>query len=783
MKKELLLAKSNIRKGKGITVGLILLIILAAAFFNLVLVIFNDVNKNVNKCAERLNTEDVNIQIAGDISSITDEYIESIINKNNVKDYELLRANIFYAVVTKYGDGEVTPNIVFEKKDSALNARIGKSEIVEEDNSISGIFIYLPYQYHTGGKFNLGDEFKVTILGKEYTFKIKGFINNITMGSYNTGDLLMIVDDDTYNDILVKNNNTYNYLRIKTKVNENVNKAVFGNDFLKTITSKDNTLSVYSGVIDDYIFGRTFIALIIGVSFLAFSLIILVIVFLMLSNSISNYIKENIETIGAIKAIGFTSKNIKVSFMLQFAILSVIGTILGLGLSYLMIPFITGIITTQVGIPYNVVFNPVVAVTTIVTLIAIIIISVLFFTRKTKKIEPITALRDGISTHNFKKNKIPIETSKLPININLAIKTMFINMKQNIITFIVVFFLVFNGVISLIMMQNFSIKPKISLLTFELCDGAIFTDEDKDKEVFEYIKSLDHVKNVRLISNESVEADNTTLSAYILNNDCSLKNIDVCYKGRLPQYNNEVALSGKYCENYNHSIGDEIEIGVGNQKAKYIITGFIQTTNNNGQEAVIREDGAHQIFKKDFKKLYYFDVDEGTNIDDCLDNIKNRFGDKIGSTVNFQKVIDGSITIFKTISNMMVVAMIAIGVLIILLVLYLLIKTLINNKRKEYGILKAIGYTSKDVILQNAISFMPSIILSVIISCFISSKIANPYLTMMMSSFGIMKATFEVPVTYVAVMGVGFIVISFLFAVLLSRKIRKIEAYNLLRGE
>ena len=394
MKKELLLAKSNIRKGKGITVGLILLIILAAAFFNLVLVIFNDVNKNVNKCAERLNTEDVNIQIAGDISSITDEYIESIINKNNVKDYELLRANIFYAVVTKYGDGEVTPNIVFEKKDSALNARIGKSEIVEEDNSISGIFIYLPYQYHTGGKFNLGDEFKVTILGKEYTFKIKGFINNITMGSYNTGDLLMIVDDDTYNDILVKNNNTYNYLRIKTKVNENVNKAVFGNDFLKTITSKDNTLSVYSGVIDDYIFGRTFIALIIGVSFLAFSLIILVIVFLMLSNSISNYIKENIETIGAIKAIGFTSKNIKVSFMLQFAILSVIGTILGLGLSYLMIPFITGIITTQVGIPYNVVFNPVVAVTTIVTLIAIIIISVLFFTRKTKKIEPITALRD-----------------------------------------------------------------------------------------------------------------------------------------------------------------------------------------------------------------------------------------------------------------------------------------------------------------------------------------------------------------------------------------------------
>lgn len=467
-----------------------------------------------------------------------------------------------------------------------MGAKIGKSEIIEEDTSITGTYIYLPYQYHTGGNCNLGDDYKLTISGKDYTFKIKGFINNITMGSINTGTLLMIVDDDTYKSILASNNNTYSYLRIQIKVNDDVNKTVFGNELTRVITNKDNTLSVYSGVLDDYIFGRTFIALIIGVSFLAVSMIILVIVFLILSNSISNYIKENIKTIGAIKAIGFTSKNIKISFLIQFMILSIVGTIIGLGLSYAMIPFITGIITIQVGIPYNVSFNPVCAITTVATLIGIIAISVLFFTRKTKKIEPIVALRDGITTHNFKKNKAPIEKSKLPININLAMKTMFINLKQNIITFIVVFFLIFNGVISLVMMQNFSINPKVSLLTFEFCDGAIITDEDSNKDVFDYMKSLEHVKNVRLVSNEMVEADDTSLSTYILNNDGKIKNPDVCYDGRLPKYENEIAISGKHCKNYNHKIGDEIEIGIGSKKAKYIITGFIQSTNNSGQEAV-----------------------------------------------------------------------------------------------------------------------------------------------------------------------------------------------------
>jgi len=784
MRKELLLAKSNIRKGRGITVGLILLIMLAAAFFNLVLVIFNDVNKNVEKCAQKLNTEDITIQIDGeDVSNITNEYIDSILDKNKVKDYEIERTNIAYAVASKYGEGEITANFVLEEKDKVTNTRIGKTEIIDEDNSITDKYIYLPYQYYTGGNYKVGDNFKFTFSGKEYNLKIKGFLNNITMGSYNTGNILVIVDHDTCTDFRNHFKDIDTYIRIKIKVKDGVNTQVYGNELTKAITNKDSNLNVYVGSLDDYIFGRTFVALIIGVSFLAIAIIILAIVFLMLSNTISNYIKENIKTLGAIKAIGFTSKNIKISFMLQFLILSVVGITLGMGLSYVMIPFVTSLITTQVGIPYSVTFNIMCLIITVVTLLVVIAVTVLFFTRKAKKIEPITALRDGISTHNFKKNKAPIEKSKLPINMNLAIKTMLNNIKQNTITFIVVFFLVFTGVIALVMLQNFSIEPKVSLLTFEMCDGAILTDEDKDGEVRKYLESMEHVKDVRLIKDQPVETKETTLNTYILDNDGKLKNQDVCYDGRLPQYENEVAISGKYCVSYNYKIGDEIELGVGNKKAKYIITGFIQSTNNNGQEAVMLENGAKRIVEKDFVKLYYFDVDEGTDIDECLNKVKEKFGERISSAVNFKTLLEGALSIFKMISNMMVVSMISISALIILLVLYLLIKTLINNKRKDYGILKAIGYTSNDVIMQNAISFMPSIVLSVIVSCIVSSKIANPYLTQIMKTFGVMKATFVIPVAYVAIMGIGFIVISFIFAYLLSRKIRKIEPYNLLRGE
>ena len=138
---------------------------------------------------------------------------------------------------------------------------------------------------------------------------------------------------------------------------------------------------------------------------------------------------------------------------------------------------------------------------------------------------------------------------------------------------------------------------------------------------------------------------------------------------------------------------------------------------------------------------------------------------------------------FKLIANAMVMIIMIVCCIVILLVLYLLIKTLINNKKKDYGVLKALGYTSKNIIFQNAISFMPSIILSVITSCIISSFIVNPYLTLIMSMFGVMKVTFDLPVTLIIITGIGFVIVSFIFAYILSLKIKKIESYKLLSEE
>ena len=133
--------------------------------------------------------------------------------------------------------------------------------------------------------------------------------------------------------------------------------------------------------------------------------------------------------------------------------------------------------------------------------------------------------------------------------------------------------------------------------------------------------------------------------------------------------------------------------------------------------------------------------------------------------------------------TVIVIAVLVLSAIIIAFVLYLLVRTMLNNKKRDYGILKSLGFTTRQLILQTAMSFMPSIILSTVAGLIISSLIINPLMALFLSGLGIVKCTFAVPVGFILVAGVSIITVSFCIACLLSLKIKKISPRTLLAGE
>ena len=791
MNKTSLLTKSNLRKNRGTSVGLFLLMVIATCLIGVSLLIFLDCYPSVSKEAVRLKGGDGYISITGNLEGFTDEKIDELIKDDTDSHYTYHNLKLTNHPV-KFGNGEVVISIDISD-DSAFTRPMNTFEVIKEDTSINEDYIYLPYQFNTSGGFETGDTFELTDSGKTYSYKVRGFLNVVYGGCNNTALFAVVVDNGSYKKIWDDTHAEYENINVIYDLKDGVKNGKFRinafNDMLKV-----NPGAVIEGYdIDGVISNRTFIGLIIAVSFLVATSLIIAAVAMMLANSISNYIRENMKTLGALKAIGYTGKDIKFSLVIWFLIIAAIASVIGIVVAYLVMPLFASIIIGQMGVPYSVTFNLLATLIPVAFVVLFTLIVTVICANKVSKIQPIVALREGVESHNFKKNHVALDKTSLGLNTSLAMKTFFGNMKQNVITFIVLGFMIFCCVISLLLYENFSRKPKLDILATEICAGVVASDYETREDVLDYLEKRTDIKNVREIINMNVYYnDEESLFCYIVKDLSKMKNTNLCYKGRLPTYDNEIAVSGSFAKVYGFDIGDEIKIDYGDNSYNYLITGFIQTTNNSGREAIFSYKAADHIMDIDsIPGWYWFDLtNESDDVDKNIEEVnriieecEDKYGSHIISTMNFFKMIGGAMTTFQGISVMMLIIMCSISVAVIALILYLLIKSLVYHKRKDYGIYKALGYTSGSLMLQTALSFMPAVIASAIVFSIVSYNVANPYISLFMRSFGLMKCDFVIPVPGVVAIGAGLTVVSFLLALLQTRRIRKIEAYNMLVAE
>ena len=259
-------------------------------------------------------------------------------------------------------------------------------------------------------------------------------------------------------------------------------------------------------------------------------------------------------------------------------------------------------------------------------------------------------------------------------------------------------------------------------------------------------------------------------------------NQSIVFKGRFPKYDNEIAIGAKYAKEKGFEIGNEIEIAINGNTQKYLISGFTQISNNLGRDCLLTRKGYERLGTLQ-NVTYYIKLAEGTDIDAFNEEMKGNFEGNVNTVINMQETLDAMAGVYVSLIMIIVIAILILSAVIIAFVLYLLVRTMLNNKKRDYGILKSLGFTTKQLIVQTALSFMPAIILSTVVGIIVSCLVINPLLSLFLSSLGIVKCTFNIPILFVTVAGIALILLSFGIACLLSLKIKKIAPRTLLSGE
>lgn len=780
MRKCFLIVRSNIRKAKGQTASIIVLILIAALMLNLWLMLSMDYKANFDRYHDKFHAEHVTLSVDGDTDEVQSFLSKTIESDSRTAAFRLDHCMHMTGSFT-YNGGKMQCWFVFLEKQTALTRSIGRIEIVEEGTFTSGV--YLPMIYKTSD-ITVGNQIEISIGSNMVTYTVCGFFNSIMLGSNNCALTEIVLTEDKYIELETSGYAPYATL-CSVRLNDKSENLNYEAELKSTVSEQYPNILMVSNCYDNVTQARYISQMICSGIIAAMAFFVLLIALVVIVSNIINYMQVNMKNLGALKAVGYTSKQLIYSLLFQFLSLTFIAALVGAGLSYFLFPTVNTMMIAQTGIPYTMHFLPLPLVISLAVLGGTVALAVWFSSRKIKKIEPIVALRSGIQTHNFKRNHIPLEKTKLPLNFALAFKTTLSGIKYNITVCITMLVLSLVVVFSGLMIENVitNMTPFLNLIVGETADSCINVQVETEDNFLREMNADIRVEKVYLYNSLNVShVGGVELMAMLCDDFSKINNQNVVFYGRFPRYDNEIAIAAKYAKENGLKIGDEIEITANGKQEKYLITGFTQISNNLGKDCLLTRAGYERLGTLT-NTSYYINLVDETDIDEFNLEMKEKFDDSINTTINVDATMKGAASVYISLMTIIVIAIFAFSAIIIVFVLYLLVRTMLNNKNRDYGIMKALGFTTGQLILQTALSFMPTTILSTGIGLIVCSLIINPLTALFLSSIGIVKCTFTLPVGFIVIAGIGLILFAFAMACLLSLKIRKITPRALLSEE
>lgn len=777
----MLIARANFRRARGQTTAIALLVLLAALMLNLWLMLSMDYKQNFDRYHHKLNGEHVTLAL-NDSREEVREFISELLKKDERVEEYCLDDSFFMVGSFAYHKGEVNTELIILDKETALNRPVGTIEIVEDGGGESGV--YLPMLYGSDDSLSAGETIELTVGNQIKTYKVCGFLNSVMAGSHNCAMSALVLTEDQYKELEGEGGLLKSTL-VSVRLHDKRESQEFEADLKETVSARYPEIRAQSNSYELVSSSRYISQMICSGIVSAMAFLVTMIALVVIASNVINYIQENMKNLGALKAVGYESRQIIGALLFQFSGITLAAALPGIGFSYCLFPAVNGMMISQTGIPYAVHFLPVPFLVTISSIVGSVSVTVWLSARRIRKIEPITALREGILTHNFRKNRIPLERTRFPLNGALALKTTFSGVKQNVTVCITMLVLSLVLVFSGLMVENMiaDMTPFIHMIVGETADSCINVRVEAEEEFLRRMKADERVEKVYLFNTmDALHVGGIGLMASVTDDFSDINNQDMCVEGRYPKYDNEVAIAVKYARERGLDIGDEITMAAEGKEVKYLICGYSQISNNLGRDCMFTRKGYERMGTLQ-NASYYINLADEVEVETFQEETGEWLGEDMNAAINILDVVEGAGRVYVSLMTVIVIAILILSGAVILFVLYLLVRSMLARKKRDYGILKALGFTTGQIILQTALSFMPAVVLSAAVGLAVSTQVINPLTALFLQGIGIVKCTFRVPLGFTVVSGVCLCLLAFGIACLLSLKIRKIVPKELLNGE
>lgn len=786
MEKILRLSFTNIKKHRKQTILLALLIVFCMAITSAAIAGSIDITSIFPRVADEYAIYKNALYINEDYYN--DSFIRLLREDERVTAVDSVR--VLFSTATKYldNDGEeqsMYMSFVTKESEGKIERSPIETTLTDEETAALEHPIYLPYagRESLASKLSEGDAFNIIYGTKLFSFTVAGFYESVFMPETNMG-FQMIVSDSDYASLMTVigkyemvlfdceplDDCEDIYLKFYDRVEEQTGKDI-GYNILNFGLYK--SLEQKSAVFSEIVIGIM----------LFMAVVIFIAAVIMIRFRIAGDIQDQIQSIGVLEALGYTSKEIALSYTAEYLMTALAGIIIGAGGAFALLPVLHRVAETLSGHHGSLHISPLPILLTALTIL--IFVGVTAHTRAlaVKKYPPVQAFRKGRAVHHFGKNHFPLRNTKNSVHLRLALKGFFDNRKQNVSLTVCIAVSALAAVAGVLIADLFGSDLKVAARLAGV-EGADLTvtvmNSANTEELAERISMMQGVKRVQTGSFAFDMSEWQTLYAFDRESSLvpvSYPNFSQCENiqataGRLPEHDNEIAVSKLFAAQHSLKVGDDLTLECNRVKKNYIICGTVPSMSNNGTNLYITEQALKRIMPAYSPSAVEIYLEDKTNlaefqtllmqtygrtvadsrkteslgdtaeerlsaeadrlIAECLANhgadhieYSIQIGDKTisGSSESFAiKNVQNGAHILQTqlggiFSMISLTSWSAMGVAAVVsaIIIIALMEQAVRRQRKELGIMLGLGYTTKELMGQLAMRIMPAVISAIIL--------------------------------------------------------------------
>lgn len=780
------LIQSGLRKDRAILLIFMLIMILSSMLMHTGLLASN-YKTLYDRQAEKTHLADYlmfTTAETGELNAFFDE--KEFIRDYSVSDMILMPA--FKFTSSKNEKEKTAENWIFQ----CTEGESGFSELafVERDDSVQGRKIYLNLHAAYSNHLCTGDTITVDSDYGKYECTVAGVYQHLFMGGNSFTSQSAMLEPDTFDemkterDLVSRNEKALTWRSLyQVHIKDGYDAETCLKESKNLLVEQYHTLC--NGITTEEEKGYyTSIVNILAAFMGAFAVIVMLICLIIIIFTINNNISRDVTNIGALKAVGHTTAQIRAALTAEYLLLGLIGSAVGIVLSYLLYPVLEYLyIRILTGMVWEQRFFPQITCGVLFGVLAVTVITAFLSTFKIRSLHPATALRFGLQANSFKKNHLPLSETNGELNFLLAIKSAMQNKAQNIIVFCIIFAVSFAAMFSGVLYYN----TKVDISNFQrmvqgdIADGYCYTRHTSAEAVGDTISRL---KTVDGISDAYAM---TVLSAYIGEQKTNLVYVSepaalncLLYEGVMLQEENEAVLGITLAEKIGAGVGDEVELTYGDTKKRFLVTGLQQSALNN--RIYIHEKAAGELgitLRYDCIRIRVKDADN-EKVDAVLRE-GSAFCSEITGTENRYRYqhSDENTPVFAI--GLVVLILAVLMITTVLLVIRLLLKTVFVKKEKEFGIKKAVGFTSTQLRCQLALSLLPTTLVASAAGAVTGYFGINPLFALVLSGYGIKNSDLIIRSALMVIPIAAVTILVFIFSFAMSGKMKKLSAYKLIQ--